>query len=77
MKFTATHEAAYLFFHNIVLQYYRGRLTYKEMRKGIFKAVAQHRYCDAWLDIADIAMHARSVADYEAHINAYQYETAI
>lgn len=68
MKYTKNHEAARSTFHQIVLSYYRGRITYMEMNKAIFKAVAQHHYSDAWTLMATIAMNASSVLDFERRV---------
>ena len=74
MKLTATRATAYIHFRKIVLSYYRGLITYREMQKAIFKAVAQHRYGEVWLDFAGIAQNSNSVADYEARTQRYLYE---
>ena len=68
MKYNKNHEAAHAEFRKIVVAYYRGYLTYMEMNKAIFKAVARHRYSDEWTLIATIAMNAASVLDYERRV---------
>lgn len=68
MKYTKAHEAAHIEFHRILLQFFRGRITAMELNKAIFKAVANHRYSDAWVMMATTAMNAKSVADYEAKV---------
>ena len=68
MKYTKNHEAAHAEFRKIVAQYYRGYLTYMEMNKAIFKAVAKHNYSDAWTLLATIALNANSVLDFERRV---------
>ena len=68
MKYTKNHEAAHAEFRKILANYYRGYITYKEFRKAIFKAVGNHRYSEAWIELADIAMNSRSVLDYENRV---------
>ena len=77
MKYTKAHEAAHAEFRKILANYYKGRITYREFCKAIFKAVGNHRYSEAWIELATIAMDARSVLDYETkvanHFSEIQY----
>ena len=68
MKYTKYHEAAHTYFHQTLHYYFTGKITYREFRKDVFKAVGNHRYSEAWIELADIAMHSSSVRDYETRV---------
>ena len=78
MKFTKAHENAYNTMRNLLQMFYRGRLSYREFTTAVFKEVAHHRYTDAWVDIATVAMHSGSMAKFDANVNELftEYEIA-
>ena len=68
---TKPQATAYNEVRKILAYYYRGHITQKEMLKGMFKATAKHRYNDAWLDAVDIALHSKSVNDFDSKLVIY------